>query len=70
MYVFSFDGEYYHSVEPSKYSHYLTLGLGNYKGKALAVGCQNSNGCGSKTELFDMNTLKWSDGPDFSLSSR
>ena len=68
MYVFSFDGEYYHSVRSSKYSHRYTDGLGNYKGKALAVGCSNSDDCGSKTELLDMNTLNWSDGPDFPFS--
>ena len=68
--LFSFDGEYYHSIESTKYSHEYTYGLGNYKGKALAVGCYSTNGCGFKTELLDMNTLKWSDGPDFPFGSK
>ena len=65
-YFFSFDGEYYHSIESSKYSHQMACALGNYKGKALAVGCYTENAdCSFATELLDMNTLKWSDGPDF-----
>ena len=70
IYVFSFDGENFHPIVSPKYSHKGIDALGNYKGRALAVGCNDSDVCGSKTELFDMNALKWSDGPDFSLSSR
>lgn len=69
IYVFSFDGENFHPIIPSKYSHKGIKALGNYKGRVLAVGCSDSDVCGSKTELFNMNTLKWSDGADFSLSS-
>ena len=66
----SFDGEYYHSVEPSKYSHYYTLGLGNYKNQALTTGCADSDDCFVKTELLNMEKLTWSDGPDFPFTSR
>ena len=64
--ISSFDGENYVQVENSKYSHDRTIGLGNYRGKAFTTGC-NTNGCGSKveTELLDMTTMKWSDGPDY-----
>ena len=64
--IFSFDGENYVTVENSKYSHDQTLGLGNYRGKAFTTGCW-SVGCTSKveTELLDMTTMKWSDGPDY-----
>ena len=51
-------------MEPSRYSHYRTLGLANYKNQALTTGCESGD-CGSKTELFNMETQKWSDGPDY-----
>ena len=70
MYFLSFDGENYNSMESSKYSHRETFGLANYKGKALAVGCAKDNSdCSFATELFDLNTMKWSDGPDFPFAS-
>ena len=53
-------------MESSKYSHVYTYGLGNYKGKAIIAGCGRQNSvCSFKTELLDMITLIWSDGPDF-----
>ena len=71
MYFFSFDGVNYHSVESSKYSHKYTYGLGNYKGKAIITGCFDSNSdCSFKTELFDVNAMEWSDGPDFPFGSK
>ena len=69
--IFSFDGENYHSVEFSKYSHRYTYALGNYKGNALAVGCdRNYADCSFATELFDINNGKWSSGPDFPFGSK
>ena len=71
IYFLSFDGENYQSMESSKYSHYFTSGLANYKGNALAVGCAgNDSDCAFATELFDLNTMKWSDGPDFPFGSK
>ena len=71
MYFSRFDGENYNSMVRSKYSHYYTLGLANYKEKALAVGCAEYNAdCSFATELFDLNTMKWSDGPDFPFGSQ
>ena len=49
------------------------MGLPNYKGKALTVGCHDvleSRTCGRKTELMDMSSLQWSNGPDFNLVNR
>ena len=50
------------------------MGMPNYKGKALTVGCHDvdteSKTCGTKTELMDMSSLKWSNGPDFNLGHR
>ena len=64
----SFDGENYQSMESSKYSHGWTFGLANYKGKAIITGCGESYAdCSRKTELFDMDTMVWSNGPDFPL---
>ena len=71
IYISSFDGENYKSIKFSKFSHLYTTGLGNYKGKALAVGCFTSNAdCSFATEIFDMNSLEWSDGPDFPFGSK
>ena len=57
-------------METSKYSHLNTLGLANYKGKALAVGCDERYAdCSFATELFDMNAMKWFDGPNFPFGS-
>ena len=69
--LLSFDGEYYNSVESTKYRHDYTYGLGNYKDQALAVGCYSSNAdCSFKAELLNMNTMQWSDGPDYPFGSK
>ena len=40
--------------------------LANYRDKALATGCHDENGdCSFKTEIMDMTTLTWSNGPDY-----
>ena len=62
---FSFDGENFVTVEDSKHSHRETYGLGNYRGKAFTTGCWQSSTCNVATELLDMTTMKWSDGPDY-----
>ena len=66
----SFNGEEYDSIVLSKYSHIWTLGLANYRGKALTSGCNSFGDCKFKTELLDMNTLRWSDGPDYPFGDR
>ena len=69
-FVLRFDGESYQSAGPSEYRHRYTLGLANYREKALTTGCHDhSYGCGLKTELMDMNTLTWSPGPDYPFTS-
>ena len=60
----SFDGQSYQSAGSSEYSHWLTLGMANYRGKAFTTGCY-SGSCAVKTELMDMETLTWSAGPDY-----
>ena len=62
---FSFNGENYRSAESSKYRHRGTLGLANFQNNALTTGCDDSSSCFVKTELFDMETLTWFDGPDY-----
>lgn len=61
---FSFDGQNYQLMELSKYSHFRTYGLANYKNQALTTGCETGPD-GRKTEIFDMETLTWSDGPEY-----
>ena len=63
-----FNGEYFQAAGSSKFGHHNTLGLGNYKNKALTTGCY-SGSCGAKTELMNMETLEWSNGPDYPFAS-
>ena len=64
-----FDGEYSHTVGSSKFSHKETYGIMNYKNQAVTTGCNHSSVCYIKTELMNMETLEWSDGPDFPFAS-
>ena len=74
----SFDGQKYESVASSKHWHLRTGGLANYQGKALTTGCypdrwdsrHGSLKCNVTTELFDMETLTWSEGPDFPFTDK
>ena len=43
--------------------------MANYMEKALTTGCANKRDCYVKTELMDMKTLEWSDGPDYPFAS-
>ena len=67
--MFRFDGEYFQTAGSSKFGHKYTYGLGNYKNKALTTGCNGDSSCYVKTELMNMETLEWSNGPDFPFSS-
>ena len=60
----SFDGQSYQSAGSSEYSHQNTLGMANYREKALTTGCDYGS-CAVKTELMDMETLSWSSGPEY-----
>ena len=54
-----FNGETFDRVlEQSEFSHIWTLGLANYRGKALTTGCNSFGECSLKTELLDMDTLR------------
>lgn len=64
-----FDGEFYQSAGSSNYSHMQTMGMANYVGKALTTGCNDHSECYVKTELMDMNTLSWQNGPDYPFTS-
>lgn len=52
------------------------MGLGNYRGKAFTTGCDGlnvPNGCNDNkvaTEMFDLTTNKWTDGPDYPFVDR
>ena len=67
--MFRFDGEFTQPAGSSKYSHDNTYGMGNYMGQALTTGCYYDLDCSHKTELMDMTTLTWSDGPDYPFHS-
>ena len=72
----SYDGSTYIKLADSTlYSHRFTYGLGNYKGRALTVGCcigKETNAqicdkteCTAKTEILNMTTMTWSNAEDF-----
>ena len=67
--MFRFDGENFQTAGSSKFSHRRTLGMGNYKGQALTTGCYGDSSCYNKTELMNMETLEWSNGPDYAFAS-
>ena len=67
--MFRFDGKYFHTAGRSNFSHLLTLGMGNYKNKALTTGCNDDSYCYVKTEMMNMQTLEWSNGPDFPFAT-
>ena len=67
--MFRFDGENFEAAESSKFSHRRTLGMGNYKRRALTTGCNESFSSYVKTELMDMESLEWSTGPDYPFAS-
>ena len=68
---FSFDGQNFTTIAKSTHSHGKTLGLGNYKGRAITTGCNEDDWyglihppghihCYLQTEILDMETMKWS----------
>ena len=63
--ILSFNRENYAAIEISKFSHRYTYGLGNYRDKAFTTGCRGSSSCKVATEMLDMTTLTWTDGPDY-----
>ena len=64
---FSFDGSNFKSIETSKYSHYRAQ-LGNYRGQPFTTGCNGSQDCWVKTEIFDIVEMKWSVAADYPTS--
>ena len=68
-FVFRFDGENSQPAGSSKFSHKYTYGMGNFMGQALTTGCRFGSSCAVKTELMDMSTQTWSDGPDYPFHS-
>ena len=62
---FSFDGTSFEETASSKVSHQETGGMGNYKGQALTTGCSKGDGCGLRTEIMDMDKMRWSDEDDY-----
>ena len=67
--MFRFDGEFFKTAGSSKFSHRDTNGMGNYQNKALTTGCSGDSACSVKTELMNMETLEWSNGPDYPFAS-
>ena len=64
-----FDGQYFDTAGSSKFSHRETYGIMNYMNTAVTTGCNQNSECGAKTEVMNMETLEWSNGPDFPFAS-
>ena len=60
----------YKNITESKYSHIWTLGLANYRGKALTTGCNDFGACSFKTELLNVTSEEWLDGPDYPFGDK
>lgn len=63
--ISSFDGEIFEPAESSKCIHAKTLGLANYRGKALTTGSFSKSSCYVRTEVYDLNTNQWFDAPNY-----
>ena len=70
IYIFSrFSGDHFQPISGSSYSHFETLGLGNYRGQAFTTGCNHNipgydpqrdeNQCSTKTEILDLKQFLW-----------
>ena len=61
-----FDGQNYAKLNASKYPHDWTLGLGNYRGKALTTGCfLDQKSYGKQTEILNLETLTWTSTQEY-----
>ena len=55
-------------MQSSKYDYSRTTSLANYENQALTVGCDENltrDSCGFQTEILNIETQKWSDGPQY-----
>ena len=70
--IIRFDGETFQRLKLSSYSHHGGE-LAEYRGRALITGCHwlYSDNCeeGTKTEILDMQKMKWSSGPDYPFAT-
>ena len=68
IYFLRFDGENFETVASSKYNHDFT-GLANYGGSPLTTGSRNYFGFFVETEIYNFETNRWNDAPDYPFSS-
>ena len=69
IYLLSFDGENFETVMSSKCDHEFTFGLVNYRGSPLTTGSEFNSDCFLKTEVYNFETSRWNDAPDYPYSS-
>ena len=67
--VFSFDGENFEIAASTKCYHANTYGLANYRGLALSTGSSKGSDCSIRTELYDFESNKWNDAPNYPFES-
>ena len=68
IFTLRFDGKKFLRASESNFEHRHTVGMGNYMGKAFVTG-HDGQEYGVKTELMDMATLEWSNGPDYPFAA-
>jgi len=69
IYFLSFDGVNFETVALSKCDHYYTMGLANYRGSPMTTGSGLNSDCYVKTEVYNFETNRWNDAPDYPFSS-
>ena len=64
-FFFRYDGKTFETTANAKCQHDSTLGLANYRGKALTTGSRYSFACGNKTEIYDFESNQWDNAPEY-----
>ena len=60
-----FDGRSFEQIGSTKVSHQDTLGLANYRGEALTVSCYSGVNCQDRTEILNMDSMRWINAQDY-----
>ena len=69
IYFLSFDGDNFENVTLSTCDHDHTLGLANYRGSPMTTGSYANAECWFKTEVYNFETKRWNDAPDYPFNS-
>ena len=65
----SFDGDNFETNASSKCNRAYTYGLANYRGSSMTTGSYWKSNCFVKTEIYNFESNRWNDAPDYPHSS-